>query len=86
MAEFIDCRDRDQALAAAQKLGGVAPRANVTGLQDIAMIAVTPLAASARACAGAPWRGGSNTTASNRLISNVISGRCNRSRVTLRWI
>jgi hypothetical protein len=84
MAEFIDRRDRDQTLAAAQKLGGVAPRANVTGLQDTAMIGGTPLAASAWACAGTPWRGGPNATASDRLSSNVMSTRCNRSRVNLR--
>ena len=40
----------------------------------------TRLAASSRACACAPWRGGSNTTASKRLSSAAWSGFLNRSR------
>ena len=42
----------------------------------------TRLAASSRACACAPWRGGSNTTASNRFSSAATSGLRNRSRAS----
>ena len=55
-------------------------RANVAGLHDTATMTGTPLAASSRACACAPCRGGSNTTASKRLSSVASSGFLNRSR------
>ena len=42
----------------------------------------TALFASSRACASAPCRGGSNTTAPNRLSSGGTSGRRNRSRLS----
>ena len=57
-----------------------ASRAKVAGLQETATTVGTADAASARACASAPCRGGSNTTASNRLSSTGANGRRNRSR------
>ena len=48
---------------------------------DTATTTGTALLASSRACASAPWRGGSNTTASKPSSSAAINGRRNRSRV-----
>ena len=60
-----------------------ASRANVAGLHDTATTVGTADAASARACASAPWRGGSNTTTSNGFSSAAASGRRNRSRASI---
>ena len=59
-----------------------ASRAKVAGLHDTATTTGTADAASARACASAPWRGGSNTTQSNGFSSAASSGRRNRSRAS----
>ena len=59
-----------------------ASRAKVAALQETATTAATAEAASSRACASAPWRGGSNTTASKRLSSAGANGRRNRSRAS----
>ncbi len=57
-----------------------ASRAKVAGLHDTATITGTLLWASSRACASAPWRGGSNTTQSNGVSSTGTNGRRKRSR------
>ena len=59
-----------------------ASRAKVAASQDTATTTGTALLASSRACASAPCRGGSNTTASKPLSSAAANGRRNRSRAT----
>ena len=60
-----------------------ASRAKVDALQDTQTTTGTCESASCRACASAPARGGSNTTASKRASSGPSSGRRNRSRVSI---
>ena len=81
IAELIDRRDRRQPVAAVGEQMR-ASRAKVAALHDTAITSGTFDAASSRACASAPWRGGSNTTASNDFSSSGASGRRNRSRVS----
>src|SRR4029077_17440002 len=51
-----------------------ASRAKVAGLQDTAITVGAAEVASSRACASAPCRGGSNTTASKALSSLAANG------------
>ena len=55
-------------------------RANVAGLHDTATMTGISLAASALDCAWAPWRGGSNSTASKPSRSSFTKGFWNKSR------
>ena len=59
---------------------GVAPSLLRPGTAVTATTTGTLLPASSRACASAPWRGGSNTTTSKPLSSSAIIGRRNKSR------
>ena len=80
IAELIDRRDARRACS--RRRPGCARRARRSPrLHDTATTTGTLLLASSRACASAPWRGGSNTTASKRLELGATSGRRNRSRV-----
>jgi hypothetical protein len=59
-----------------------ASRAKVVGLHETATTVGTDEPASARACASAPWRGGSKTTVPKDLSSGATNGCRNRSRAT----
>ena len=79
IAKLVDRRDGRELIAATDQDAGVARESvGVAGDRDDGLD--TALLASSRACASAPWRGGSNTTASNAFSSIGTSGRRNRSR------
>ena len=81
MQKLIDRRDARKRVAAADEQG--CSRAKVDALQDTATTTGTDDSARYFACASAPARGGSNTTASKRASSGPSSGRRNRSRVSM---